>query len=162
MSLFLPVIDAFNKQGVEYVIVGGLAVILHGHARLTTDLDAVIHLTETNTGKAMSVLQSLGFKPRAPVPALDFVDPENRARWIREKNMRVFSFYTDQDPLFDVDIFVNHPRNFDDLYAQSVVKELGDVAVRVVGLDHLIQLKEESGRPKDLEDARVLKIIKNG
>jgi hypothetical protein len=162
MSLFLPVIDAFNKAGVEYVIVGGLAVILHGHVRLTTDLDAVIHLTETNAGKAMGVLQGLGFKPRAPVPASDFADPSKRAEWIREKNMKVFSFYSEKDPLFDVDIFVNHPRNFDELYAQSVIKELGSIAVRVVGLDHLIQMKEEAGRPKDLEDARVLKMIKNG
>ena len=146
----------------EYVIVGGLAVVLHGHARLTTDLDAVVHLTDANAAKAVTVLTSLGFKPRAPVNPLDFADPIKRAYWIKEKNMRVFSFYTDQAPLFDVDLFVEHPRNFDDLYQGSVMKELGKLNVRVCGLDHLIQMKEESGRPKDLEDVRVLRLIKNG
>jgi hypothetical protein len=138
---------------VEYVVVGGLAVILHGHARLTTDLDAA---------KAVSALTGLSFKPRAPVNPLDFANPEKRASSIREKNMRVFSFYTDQDPLFDVDLFVEHPRNFEDLFRSSVVKDLNKTNIRVCGLDHLIHMKEESGRPKDLEDARVLKLIKNG
>ena len=39
MSLFEPIFEALNRQNVRYVVVGGVAVVLHGHARLTADLD---------------------------------------------------------------------------------------------------------------------------
>jgi hypothetical protein len=42
--LFRPVFEALDAARVRYVVVGGLAVVLHGHARLTADLDLMIDL----------------------------------------------------------------------------------------------------------------------
>jgi hypothetical protein len=160
--LFLPVIQALNQNGVEHIVVGGLAVILHGHTRLTTDLDLVVRLTPGNAAKAVKTLVDFGFAPRAPVPAEGFADAAIRKQWIDEKGLKVFSFYKKDNPLFDVDLFVEHPMAYEELHKSSVVKESGGVPVRICGLDHLIQLKERAGRPKDQEDLRILRIIKNG
>ncbi len=40
--MFEPIFDALNEGGVRYVVVGGFAVVLHGHVRLTVDLDLVL------------------------------------------------------------------------------------------------------------------------
>jgi hypothetical protein len=53
MSAFMPVIEAFNRAGVSYVIVGGVATVLHGHLRLTSDVDFVIRLDRANASKAI-------------------------------------------------------------------------------------------------------------
>ena len=44
MPIFEPVFLALNEAGVRYVIVGGLAVVLHGYPRFTADLDIVLDL----------------------------------------------------------------------------------------------------------------------
>lgn len=44
MAIFEPILARLNEQGGRYVVGGGLAVVLHGHARLTVDLDLVVDL----------------------------------------------------------------------------------------------------------------------
>jgi hypothetical protein len=91
MNGFRKPLAAFNEAGVKYVAVGGLAVVLYGHSRLTADLDLVIALDRDNVLRAVSVLQGLGYAPRAPVKAELFADEALREEWIRERGMTVFS-----------------------------------------------------------------------
>lgn len=44
MSLYVPVFEALNDMQVRYVVVGGLATVLHGYARLTADIDLMVDL----------------------------------------------------------------------------------------------------------------------
>ena len=53
MSLFEPIFDALNRARVRYVVVGGFATVLHGHARLTADIDLVIDLSPAEVRKAL-------------------------------------------------------------------------------------------------------------
>jgi len=161
MSLFLPIINAFNKGKVTYVVVGGLAVVLHGHARLTADVDFIIGLDATNAAKAVKIASKLGFKPRVPVNPQDFADSKKRALWIKQKGLTVFSFYNSKNPLIGIDFFVDYPMNFKDILSRSVVKQLGKIPIRICSINDLIKMKMKAGRPKDLEDARILKMIKN-
>ena len=69
MSLLEPLFEALNRADVRYVVVGGVAAVLHGHARLTMDVDLVVDLAAPEAGKAIDVLTSLGFVPRVPVGA---------------------------------------------------------------------------------------------
>ena len=52
VPLFEPVLEALNARDVRYVVVGGLAVVLHGHARLTADLDIAVDLSPGQAAKA--------------------------------------------------------------------------------------------------------------
>jgi len=51
VAIFAPVFEALNGARVRYVVVGGVAVVLHGHARLTTDLDLVVDLAAGPRGR---------------------------------------------------------------------------------------------------------------
>lgn len=156
MTPFVPALQAFEKEGVRYVVVGGLAAIAHGVNRYTSDIDFVIQLDQANAERAVRVLTSLGLKPRAPVDPMQFANTETRQAWIREKNMMVFSFFDPGDPFLTIDLFVEYPMEFEGLYDRSVVKKLGNLPVRVCSREDLMAMKRKAGRPKDLEDVRVL------
>lgn len=156
MRGYTMVFSALNAGGVRYVVVGGVAVVLHGHARLTVDLDLVVELAPEPARTAVEVLLSLGFLPRLPVDPHDFADATVREQWVRKRNLQVFSLYHPDDPLQEVDLFATYPLPFDELVADADVVQLGDVRVPVVSVPHLVRLKRAAGRPRDLEDVEAL------
>ena len=156
MTPFVPAIQAFEEEGVRYVVVGGLAAIAHGVNRYTSDIDFVIQLDQPNAERAVRVLTSMGLKPRAPVDPIQFANTEIRQTWIRDKNMMVFSFFDPKDSFLTIDLFVEYPVEFEGLFERSVVKKLGNLPVRVCSREDLVAMKRKAGRPKDLEDVRLL------
>ncbi|MEO6080492.1 MAG: hypothetical protein ABIQ86_12020 [Steroidobacteraceae bacterium] len=81
---------ALQTTGVRYVVVGGVAVNLHGYQRFTKVVDLVIELVPVQAIKALEALRSIGYKPNIPVKLADFADPEIREGWIRDEGMLVF------------------------------------------------------------------------
>lgn len=149
------VLAALERAGVRYLVVGGVAVVLHGFLRTTADLDLVIQLEPDNVRRALKALAELGYHPRAPVPAESFADPETREGWIRDKNLRVFSFWSEAGPL-EVDLFVEEPFDFEDVYRRAVRVPLREVEASVVPRRDLIELKRGAGRALDKEDVQRL------
>ncbi|MEX0990608.1 MAG: hypothetical protein WD206_09990 [Actinomycetota bacterium] len=131
MGLFEPIFAALDEAGVRYVVVGGVAVVLHGHARLTADLDIAIDLAPQAARDAIDGLQRLGLRPRVPVDASDFADPEVRARWIADRDMRVLSLWDPANPMRSLNLFVENPIDFEELWIGSEVVDLDDMQIRV-------------------------------
>lgn len=156
MPLYEPIFDALNARGVRYLVVGGLAVVLHGYARLTVDLDLVVDLTPEEALKAVTTLVGLGFRPRLPVAPEAFADSRQRRDWVRKRNLRVFSMFDPTDPLREVDLFVEEPMPFEELWARSIEMPLATTTVRVVSREDLIEMKRRAGRVRDLEDVAAL------
>ena len=121
MSLFEPIFAALENGAVRYVVVGGMATVLHGYARLTADVDIILDQAPEEATKAIRVLGALGFIPRAPVKAEDYADAAVRRSWFDDKGMRVLSLWDPQTPMREVDLFVENPIDFDLLYARSQV-----------------------------------------
>jgi hypothetical protein len=156
---FTPVLAALESAGVRHVVVGGLATVLHGHPRLTADLDLVIDLERTAATRAMEALDELGLRPRAPVRLVDFADPDRRRSWIETKGLRVFSLYDPGMPMREVDLFVESPIDFELLWREAETMDLGSVRVRVASIPHLVALKRIAARPQDLLDIEALEEI---
>jgi len=159
MGFFEETIAALNRADVRYVVVGGLAVVLHGHPRLTVDLDLVVDLDPPEARKAVEALLGRGFVPLLPVDPRDFADPSIRARWIAEKNMRVFSFRDPDDELRRVDLFVDEPVRFEGLWERAILLPLERTTVRVASIPDLIDMKRQAGRAMDLADIEALETI---
>lgn len=159
MAGFAPIFAALDEAGARYVLVGGLAVVLHGYARLTADVDIVVDLAPGEAIKAIAALTRIGMVPRAPVHARDFADPEKRRAWVEEKGMRVFSMHDPRRPLIEVDVFVEPPLPFDALLARADWIALGDQRVPVACIEDLVTMKRDAGRPKDHEDIAALEAI---
>ena len=68
------ILDALNQAHVRYLVVGGVAVVLHGYLRTTADLDLIIQLDRDNVLRAIRTLQDHHYCPRAPVAVEDFAN----------------------------------------------------------------------------------------
>jgi hypothetical protein len=159
VSLLEPLFDALNRSDVRYVVVGGVATVLHGFARLTADVDLMVDLSPTEARKAIETLVGLGLRPRPPVDAMAFADAVVRESWIRDKGMRVFSLWDPARPMREVDIFVEHPIEFEALFAHAEIVPLDTTTVRVASIPDLIALKRLASRPQDLADIEALEAI---
>jgi predicted nucleotidyltransferase len=159
---FEPVLHALNDAGVRYLVVGGVAVVLHGYLRTTGDLDLVIELQPENLLRALDALERAGFRPRPPVPLRSFADPDTRRSWIETKNLRVFSLWHADLPGFEVDLFVEEPFDFDQAWERRVTVQLGGTNATVVSLADLLSLKRRAGRARDLEDVDALEALARG
>lgn len=150
------VLVALGKARVEYLVVGGVAVVMHGHLRTTRDLDLVVRLQPDNVRRAVDVLTGIGLRPRPPVPAQAFADPVQRDSWITTKNMVVFSMWDPSDPAFEVDLFVREPFDFEAAYQRRFEVSVGATTATIVALEDLLALKREAGRTQDLADIEAL------
>lgn len=155
------VLDALNRARVRYLVVGGVAVVLHGHLRTTADLDLVVQLERDNVLRALRALGEMQYRPRAPVPAEAFAEQELREQWIREKGLAVFSLWSPAHPTLEIDLFVSEPFEFDAVYSRALRVPLEKTEVTLIALDDLIALKRQAGRPRDQEDIAALESVRD-
>ncbi len=90
--IYEDIFKALNFRRVKYIVVGGIALVLHGVVRLTADLDLIVRLETGNLTRFISVMNELGYKPKVPVKAEEFIDNNKRKTWKREKGMRACRF----------------------------------------------------------------------
>lgn len=132
--------------------------MLHGIDRLTADIDLAVDLAPDVAERFVKLLLSTGYRPAAPVDALQFAVPAMREAWHRDRNMQVFSFWDSSGRRPTIDVFLEPPVPFEDLMSDSVRVQIApDLAVRVASVAHLIRLKEIAGRPQDLADIERLR-----
>lgn len=81
MAFYEPVIRALNEAQVRYVVVGGLAVVLHGYARFTVDLDLAVDLSPPEAAKVIDAMLALDLYPTAPIDPEGFADAATREVW---------------------------------------------------------------------------------
>lgn len=145
-----------NDYRVRYVVAGGIAVVLHGVVRLTVDLDLIVDLEDMNLQRFIKAMEDLGYRPKVPVKAKEFANAAKREEWIREKGMKVFTFYHPAKQGELVDVFVKEPLPFSDLRSDRKVIKADDVRIPIVSIKHLKKLKMLAGRPQDLADVKSL------
>lgn len=153
--IYEEVITALNRKGVRYVVVGGIAVILHGLVKFTADLDLVIDGSPGNIDKLFGALKDLNYLPRVPVTAEDFKDPKKRKQWIEEKNMKAFSFFHRKDSLKMIDILISKMDYFRSI--KKVRCRVGRLKVPTASIPDLLAMKKEANRVKDQPDLQWLK-----
>jgi hypothetical protein len=140
--------------GVEFVIIGGFAAIAHGARRTTLDLDIVAAFTPDNMRRLLAALRDVHPRNSAR-PDLGEIQasPEELARY------RNLFMATD---IGDLDVLGELPPvgRYAEAAASAVRVELFGRACEILGLDHLIAIKEHLGRQKDLEVLRELRVIR--
>jgi len=150
------VFRTFAEVGLQYVVIGGVAVNLHGFYRATVDLDIVIPLTDVEIFRFIQAVQKLGFVPQMPVAINDLADPIKRQQWIEQKNMIVFSVYNPKAPVETVDLMIDLPLPIETLCQNSVLIDFHNVKISIADIPSLIQLKKATGRQRDLIDIKAL------
>jgi predicted nucleotidyltransferase len=160
VSVYEPIFKILNAAGVRYVVVGGVATLLHGYARLTADVDLAVDLAPQEALKMIRALVDKGFRPQVPVSAETFADQAVREEWFQAKHMRAFSLVDPTNPMRVVDVLLKPEVPFEELLVRSQEGFVGETRVRVASLDDLITLKRCAGRPQDLADIEKLEAIR--
>ena len=150
--LYGEVFKALNKAKVKYVVAGGVAVILYGYERLTKDLDLIVFLEDKKLNKFYEALINLGYQPKVPVKKEQFIDPKQRKRWQKEKGMIVFSFCHTKPPFKVIDMFIQEPFPFAEIYKKRFEIEIERIKIPLISINQLRILKQQAGRPHDLID----------
>lgn len=158
----VELLQALSDQNVEYVLVGGLAVQLHGFLRATFDIDLVLAMDDGNLTRFIDVAKRFGLKPGIPVPIDSLRNAAQIEQWHREKGMLAFSLREPQAAGSVVDVLLRPEIPFEKLKANAVRGELFGRRVSIAAIDDLLIMKHSANRPKDQLDIVALEKIKRG
>ncbi|MCR4304738.1 MAG: hypothetical protein NUV63_11040 [Gallionella sp.] len=168
-------LQSLSDEQVQYVLVGGLAVQLHGFLRSTFDIDLVLAMDDENLVRFISVAKQYGLVPSIPVPIDALRNASQIDEWHREmgqagkprsgcsqKGMLAFALREPQVGGSVVDVLVRPEVPFDRLMANAVAGELFARQVWIASIDDLLAMKRSANRPKDQLDVAALEKIKRG
>lgn len=139
-------LEALAAHGVEYMVVGGIAVAIHGHVRYTKDLDVWFRGTEDNAARLVKALVDFGVVATT-ASASEFCKP--RAILVLGKEPNAIELINFADGV-----------DFDDCYPRHVVVSLAGVQVAAIGLGDLRTNKRAVGRLQDMADIEHLENVK--
>jgi predicted nucleotidyltransferase len=142
-----------SRSGVEFVVVGGVAVIFHGHARGTLDLDVCYARSPENLERLVAALAPIHPRLRGAPADLPFLWDSRTLR-----NGLNFTLVTDEGEL-DLLGEVTGLGNYNDLALRATEVEIAGTRVKMLSLEDLISSKAAAGRAKDLVDLEVLRVI---
>ncbi len=135
---------SLNAHRVDYVIIGATAFPPHGYARATLDIDLFIRPEPQNANRVLVALRDFGY---------DISDITLEDLLTKKVLIRQYLVETDIHP------FVSGV-TFDQVWENKISGTFGKEKVYYASLNDIILMKEAAGRPKDLEDLKVLKILK--
>lgn len=137
---FTEFIDSLNHKQVEYILVGGYAVIYHGYNRTTGDLDIWVNPTSANYKKLQEAFQL--FK----MPVFDMTEE----KFLKTENYDVFTFGR---PPVQIEILTKvKGLEFQNAWSRAIFSDFGGVMVRILDFRDLIAAKKATGRAKDQAD----------
>jgi len=133
-----------NEHDVRYVVIGATAFPVHGYARATLDIDIFIEATLENARRTLAALKDIGY---------DVADISVEDLLTKKLLIRQYILETDIHP------FVTGV-TFEEVWRNRVEDKIGQTSTNFASLDDLIRMKQAAGRPKDLEDLRILLKLK--
>jgi len=149
----------FNRLGIDYLVVGGLAVNFHGVPRMTYDIDLMISFSPNNIQKIVDKLTEWGYRPKVPVNPHELADEETRNSWIKNKGMKALNFHSETLPVAEIDLLFDSPIPYGELKREAIAVWLEGEQIPVISIRDLIRLKLQSGRKQDLSDVEYLEMI---
>jgi predicted nucleotidyltransferase len=148
------IVRRLQDQGVQFVVIGGLAMIAHGSAYLTKDLDLCYERSPANLAALVAALDPLHPYLRGVPPGLPFrLDVPTLQAGL---NFTLTTDCGDLDLLGEVSGLGAYLR----VLAQSVERKMFDMTVRILSLDGLIAAKKAAGRGKDKQHLLELEELK--
>lgn len=147
----IQLLGALHRNSVNYLLVGGMAGVFHGHIRTTQDLDIWVQASPGNRKKLIAALTESGVAGAGRLQNTQFVFGYTTLRFGNGK--------------FDLDVgddlMLYKQADFETCYARAAHGKINNIPIQVLQLKDLILEKEKTGRLKDMADAEVLRSIEN-
>lgn len=154
---YLDLFRALAQHQVRYMLVGGLAMNLHGVPRMTMDVDLVLAMDEENLDRFIGCARTLGLTPQAPVPLAALKDAGQRRQWAEQKHMIAFALNPAQPGAPTVDVLIAPAIDISAAIARAQTRLVEDVPVSLAAVEDMIALKAAAGRRQDIADIEHLR-----
>jgi predicted nucleotidyltransferase len=149
------ILAELDREGVEFLVIGGVAVGFHGYVRATKEVDIVPAPDPQNLKRLARVLRGLdaqieGAEEFEGEELLDPLDPEVLGlggNWVLRTRLG----------RFDVMQWIGEDALWEKLSPAAITAEIDGLAIRMVSYEDLVALKEKAGRPEDLTDLQRLR-----
>jgi len=153
MTNYRALIETLAAGDVAFLLVGGVAAVVHGSARLTQDVDVVYGRDSENLSRLVACLAPHQPYPRGAPDGLPF-------RW-DEATLRKGLNFTLTTKLGDLDLFgeIAGGGTYEDLVGNTIEVDLFGHRIRCLDLPTLIRVKRAAGRPRDLEAVAELEAL---
>ena len=147
MTLFEPqeILATLDRHDVRYVLIGGLAAVLHGSAHVTTDVDVVPEEAIHNLERLAAALRELGARIRVAGEPGGVPFDHSAESLVR---VRIWNLQTDKGDL-DITFEPSGTRGYEDLKRDVVLMRVRGIEVPVASLADVIRSKEAAGRERD-------------
>jgi hypothetical protein len=147
MTDFRPqeILRVLDEHGVRYVLIGGLAAVLHGAPHVTTDVDVVPEDGRANLERLSAALRDLDARIRATGEP-EGIPFDHSAESL--SRVRVWNLQTSKGDL-DITFEPSGTRGYDDLRRDVVRMEVRGIDVPVASLADVVRSKEAAGRARD-------------
>ena len=139
---YKDMLSALADEKADFILIGAYALAAHGFPRATLDMDLWVRPSPDNAQKVCRALARFG-APSSQLSPADFEKPDAVVQ-IGVAPRRI-DLVTGVSGL-----------TYDDAYRGAIARDIEGVNVRILSMPDLIRNKLASGRPKDLEDARLL------
>jgi predicted nucleotidyltransferase len=137
-------LKSLKEHKVRFVIIGATAFPVHGYSRATLDIDIFIEPTPRNAARARNALTAFGY---------DMTDISIDDLLTKKLLIRQYLVETDIHPFFK-------GTTFERVWTNRVKSRFGRTFVWFASLDDLIEMKRAAGRPKDKEDLKFLRRLR--
>lgn len=161
MNPYEEIFEAFQETDIKYLIIGGVAVNLYGYNRFTGDIDILLTLDKENLEKMDKLMKKLGYVPRLPVEVKDLGDKKQVEQWMKEKNLKAYTFLAGKEYQLDIDIIIEQSTEFSELDKKKNIIEVWGMNIPVISIDDLIEMKKTANRDQDLIDIKRLLELKS-
>ena len=140
------VLAELARHKVEYALLGGTAMALHGFPRMTKDIDLILPRDARNNARLLKALQAL----RSSLSL----------NQLPERKTLDAGFSTSAEGELGIDLlFVAASRTFDEYRKHIVTRELDGVPVKLLDVDGML-LSKQTDRPEDIPDLQRLSRLK--
>ncbi len=158
---YLDLFSALDRHKVEYVLIGGLAVAMHGVERNTMDIDVCVVVSPVNLQHLIEAAKDLRLSPMLPVPLETLSDIETLKQWHTHRNLQAFSLRSEDMAGVTLDVLLFPPVAPAGMCQRALQLDVAGVPVKLASIDDLIALKQSVARPIDLADIEHLKRLQN-
>jgi hypothetical protein len=156
---YCDVIAVLNHSQCPYLIIGGVAVVLHGSSRFTPDINLLLDFKSENFKYALAGLKWLGLTSSENIQLEELLSEENRKNLVNA-NKPLFKLDSKEFPSFSADLLLAGDLDFSSLHANRQELPVFGHPTTIVSLDDLINMKQNLNRPQDQMDVMQLMIVR--
>lgn len=152
-------LEDLRASGLEFIVCGGIAAILHGVERSTLDIHLSVSLAPENISLLITALENVGLEPRLPLEPHMLGKPAFVKSMLEEKQAVVFTFFHPKKRYLHLDIFIKPELSYDNLKPFSEAIPFRGASLLVLTAVKLLELKEgiDPPRSKDKINIEILR-----